>query len=542
MDVIAILALALAALNFLLALSIRLAILQQKDYWRARILADRQVVLPKLFEYGYLLAALAIYFEYLSVLVLIEVFVAVGYLILMLNKKFNRPRLTLRILLNFGVIAAATVAVAVISGKLTLTFNLAAFFSLALVIISNALIRQLAFIGHRQELGRAANELSRRQLKTVGITGSYGKTSTKLFLNTILNHELKIISTPGSVNTDIGLARSLNSQFRQLGDSQLDAAVLEMDAYVIGTIGRIVSYFKLDIAMVTSINEQHLETFGGKIENTVIGNYQIFAGFKNKGTGIAVLNADNQYCQQMIRKLETEGHNPEQIFTYGELATADASVVDVSEEILPGGNRVHFNLEFSDRLGGESLEITIPVLGAFNAYNYAGAALVAKLLGVSNDTIVAAAAEVRLQDRTAHISLSQGGVELINDTFNANPQGVRANLATLRQRNAQFPAPNLIVFSGLYDLGPASAQIHAEIAPLLTMADQVLITHPDFGRELLSNIGTEDALKFSVSKDPDEIIAQIEQFLRKRGSGKPAVRILAMGGIPAKVKKYLSQI
>jgi len=137
--------------------------------------------------------------------------------------------------------------------------------------------------------------LSKNNLKVIGITGSYGKTSTKEFLYQILRQKYKVLKTPGSYNTLFGIYKVINHEL----DARYDFFICEMGAYKIGEIKELCDCVLPDFAILTGINEQHLERFG-KIENTIKAKFEIVETLKDKATA-AINHADeNVEASQLL--------------------------------------------------------------------------------------------------------------------------------------------------------------------------------------------------------------------------------------------------
>ena len=147
----------------------------------------------------------------------------------------------------------------------------------------------------RLYLRRARRVLTQIQPKVIGITGSYGKTTTKVFLRDLLNLRYRTYATPKSYNTLMGISLAIN---RDLADDlRAEYFISEMGAYVPGEIERICQLTPPDIAIVTEIGPQHLERFG-TLENTKRAKYELVRGLQPGG--VAVFNWDNQYIREMV--------------------------------------------------------------------------------------------------------------------------------------------------------------------------------------------------------------------------------------------------
>src|SRR5690606_19766860 len=135
---------------------------------------------------------------------------------------------------------------------------------------------------------RAANTLRRANPTVIGITDSYGKTSTKEYLAHILNGRYRAYATPKSYNTLMGVCIAINSDLAQ--DDAYDYFIVEMGAYVPGEIKSICDLVRPQISIVTAVGPQHLERFGS-LENTARAKYEIIEALP--ADGVAVFNWDD---------------------------------------------------------------------------------------------------------------------------------------------------------------------------------------------------------------------------------------------------------
>jgi UDP-N-acetylmuramoyl-tripeptide--D-alanyl-D-alanine ligase len=522
------------------------------------MLADKRILIPAIRDVFLILAlfttlVLNSRFEFITlILILMNL---IFWTKDILKKQFKRAKITLRLLVNIALIGAIYMALSFLFRFLVINLLLS-ILSIYLVLAVNEATKLIIFAGHRWKMRQASKLLeSIDGLESIGITGSYGKSATKLFLNKILQQEFKIISTPGSINTDIGIANIILKHLANLTDEQkqnYSYAVLEMDAYMIGTLKRVTSYYPLDIAMITSVNEQHLETFKGSIENTKEGIYQILQGFKPDSERIAVFNYDNKNCKELSKryfdndKLSKYKHG--QIYSYGSEESCDVSVQNLENKPTPEGNILKFDLRFSKKLGRKTLEIKLPLLGDFNAVNFAGAALVAKLCGVKDENIIKAASLVELKPKTLKLHKLSKNLELIDDSYSANPAGVMANLKMLDSRNKKFPAKTLVLFPGIVDLSKRSEQIHAEIGKKLDIvSDKVIITDKLYGQQVTKKVSqgkkvsqSKENNKFIIEEDTEKVNQIIKDFIQQNSDDN--IRILITGRVPFKIYNYIKNL
>ncbi len=132
-------------------------------------------------------------------------------------------------------------------------------------------------------------------LKVIGITGSFGKTSTKEFLKTILSSKYKVLATSGRQNTLIGVARQILNELE--GSHQV--YVVEMAAYKKGEIKAIADLVSPQIGIITGLGNQHLSLFGS-MDNLLAAKFELIEALPEKG--LAIFNADTPLCEELIKK------------------------------------------------------------------------------------------------------------------------------------------------------------------------------------------------------------------------------------------------
>src|SRR3990167_2287880 len=212
---------------------------------------------------------------------------------------------------------------------------------------------------YRQLMVRRATKKLQKfpKLTRIGITGSYGKSSSKEYLATILAEKFRVVKTEKTLNTDIGIARTILKNVT----SKSEVMVTEMGAYKRGEITQLSWMVKPTIGIITAINEQHLELFGS-LEQTRKAKYELIENLPQNG--LAVFNADNQYTRLMAKKT----HHC-QVLTYGYEKNAD---VRISETEVTS-KEIAFKLHF----GKTVLTCRASLSGKQQVYAIAAAATVA---------------------------------------------------------------------------------------------------------------------------------------------------------------------
>ena len=284
---------------------------------------------------------------------------------------------------------------------------------------------------------RARKKLEDRpDLIKIGITGSYGKTSTKFVLRDILSQKYRVLATPASFNTPMGLSRVINEQLK--GEHQIFIA--EMGARHVGDIKELCELVHPKYGLLTSVGPQHLETFGS-IENIAGTKYELIEALPKDG--IAFFSSDGSYVDRLFAKCEREkyrvGFNPDR----------QPYMLATDIEVGPQGSR--FTLKCAD---GESLRCRTRLLGRHNIQNIALCAAVARKLGLTMEEI---ARGVRIIEPIEHrLQLIPGAMTVIDDAFNSNPAGSQEALNVL----SGFPGRRIIVTPGMVEQGAKEDELN----------------------------------------------------------------------------------
>lgn len=269
-------------------------------------------------------------------------------------------------------------------------------------------------------------------LLVIGITGSYGKTSTKTFLHALLSVKYNVLMTPESYNTTMGVVRTIREQLRPSHRIFL----AEMGAKNVGDIREICDLVHPTMGMITSIGEQHLETFR-TVDNIIKTKFELADALPADGT--LFLNGDNAY----IRSRAVQG----ECIYYG-LDSGDYRAVDIRTD-LSGS---HFTVIAPN---GERGDFTTRLLGAHIIQNLVGCIAVAHRLGIPLADLIY---PVRLLKPVEHrLQLLPNG--FIDDAYNANPAGFRAALDVL----AGFDTQRVLVTPGMVELGQRQAALNREL-------------------------------------------------------------------------------
>ena len=360
-----------------------------------------------------------------------------------------------RLLVGAGLVALAGAAAAIVlvrsagfdsaaaSVALASAFGFALFLLAPLWLVAgNALTGPVEAALRRRYLKQAAETLDKLQPKIIGITGSYGKTTTKQFLRDILSLRYATYATPKSYNTLMGISLAIN---RDLADDyRSEYFISEMGAYVEGEIARICQLTPPDIAIVTEIGPQHLERFGS-LENIKRAKYELISNLPDDG--VAVFNWDNPYIREMIAEAY-----PATMLTVSRRATLEEAraqeltwvASDVSERL----NGLCFHACHVP--SGEQALISTAVVGEHNVTNLLLCIAVAFHEGIPLRDIAGRIRGLRPAESRLAAETTASGITIINDAYSANPAGVVSALKVLRLHDT---GKRLLITPGMVELG-----------------------------------------------------------------------------------------
>ncbi len=271
-------------------------------------------------------------------------------------------------------------------------------------------------------------------LKVIGITGSYGKTSVKYYLSTVLKAKYNVLMTPESYNTPMGVVKTIREQLRPTHE----IFVCEMGARHVGDIKEICDIVFPEYGIITSIGEQHLETFRS-IDHIIKTKFELYDAVSDKAK--MFLNGDNENISGNLAKKSDKGYHTYGIGDQNETYAYDISVSN------KGTN-------FSVSCCGQKIEnLQTPLIGEHNVTNLTGVIAVCVSLGVSADDIKMHVR--RLSSPPHRLQLTRrGNTAVIDDAYNSNPAGCEAALKTL----SLFEGTKILITPGMVELGKMQDQ------------------------------------------------------------------------------------
>lgn len=269
-------------------------------------------------------------------------------------------------------------------------------------------------------------------LISVGITGSYGKTSTKFATATIIKEKFNVLNTPESYNTPMGISKIINDKLTD----EHEVFIAELGATKVGDIDEVAALTNPKIGIITSIGPCHLETFKS-IENIMRTKYELIG--RLPAEGIAIFNYDNEYVKKLADKTFKEK------ILYGIKNIEDTDVF--ATDIRVGSTGSKFTLCIN---GLGTIDCETKLLGEHNILNILAGAAVAKALGLSLEEISRGISKVESVEHRLQLIDPGTGVIVIDDAFNSNPDGAKAALDVL---DSFKEYRKIIVTPGMIELG-----------------------------------------------------------------------------------------
>jgi len=371
---------------------------------------------------------------------------------LVITKRVRRLMLTLTILFLLPVIVYL---INRDNGLLLLVLeSILTYFSYIVVLIAkfiNIPIERLVYIYYETQAKEKLSQM--KNLKVIGITGSYGKTSSKNILNDILKNKYITRPTPRNLNTEYGLMMTVNNTIERYDQ----VFIAEMGAYKQGEIKKLCNLVHPKYGILTYIGLAHLESFGSpeKIKKT---KFELIDSLPDDG--IAVLNMDdpNQRGYEIKSKCK-------KIWIGIKDKNADIRAVDITSDYT--GSK--FNVVFK----GDSTKyhFETKLLGNYNIYNILAGLALGKEFGISINELESAVRKVKAP--AARLELKDFGyMYQINDAYNSNPLGAKMALDVLKT----MPGKRIVVTPGMTELGQKEQELnHIFGTQISKVADLVIL-------------------------------------------------------------------
>ncbi|WP_026492364.1 MULTISPECIES: Mur ligase family protein [unclassified Butyrivibrio] len=339
-------------------------------------------------------------------------------------------------------------------------------------------------------------------LRIIGITGSYGKTSVKYYLWTLLSEGFRVLMTPESFNTPMGVVRTIREQLTPMHE----IFICEMGARHVHDIKEITDIVHPDDGMLTSIGPQHLETFHS-MENIVDTKLELFDAVQEKSSeGLKFANGDNEIIKDNLR------HN--NVVLYGCSEGCDYRATEVRFTADGASFRV-------TAPNGDTESFSMKLLGEHNVTNVVGAIAMAHTMGIPMSKLKMAVRRITPAPHRQELK-KHGNVSIIDDAYNSNPMGAKRALDTLSKFEDSV---RILVTPGMVELGDKEAEYNKEFGKQAAeAADYIILVGSDHTRPI-----KEGALEAGFSEDRlfvKEALKEATDLMYELEAGKPKVILL----------------
>ena len=331
-------------------------------------------------------------------------------------------------------------------------------------------------------------------IPVIAVTGSVGKTSTKDIIASVVSQKYKTLKTEGNNNNNIGLPLTI----LKLKDHE--ALVVEMGMNHFGEISLLTNIAKPTLAVITNIGTSHIGNLGSR-ENILKAKLEILEGMKIPRV---IINNDND----LLHKWYEENKEKIEIHTYGINNSSDV----IAEKIELGEEKSKFVVKTSS----EKVNIDVPVGGEHFVYNALCGFMVGKVLGLTAKEIQNGISKFELTKKRMDIRVLKNGATLINDSYNASYESMKASLKYLSSRT---DFRKIAVLGDMLELGDFSRELHEKVGEEVANDNiDVLICRGEFAKNIISKANKNKKTQCILLQNNEEILSKLQEIL-KEGDG-----------------------
>lgn len=317
-----------------------------------------------------------------------------------------------------------------------------------LLLLANKILSPFEKKRNKKFVERAGQVLDNAKAIRIGVVGSYGKTSVKNILYTLLSSKFSVIATPESYNTPAGVAKTVSC----LNVEDVEIFIAEMGARRVGDVAELCELVKPDYAVFTGVCAQHIETFKSE-ENLIKAKSEILKGTKNTvvcgsalrekldGLGEFLSSSDREKCkfvdETAIQNLQLK---------------KDGSVFELCLE------------------NGESIQIETTLLGRGAVENISLAVTLAYELGMNKEEIETALKKLKPVPHRLQL-IESGGIYILDDAYNCNERSAKEGIDALKR----FDGGKVAVTPGIVEAGILEEKINGTLGEMLATAELDLV-------------------------------------------------------------------
>ena len=320
-------------------------------------------------------------------------------------------------------------------------------------------------------------------IPVVAVTGSVGKTSTKDLIASVVSQGYNTLKTQGNLNNTIGLPLTV------LALKDEEAMVVEMGMNQFGEISKLTNIAKPTIAVITNIGTAHIGNLGSR-ENILKAKLEILEGLQGN---TVIINNDND----LLHKWATENENKYNIITYG----IENESNFMAKDIKLFENKSEFY--YQNKL------VEVPVGGEHFILNSLCAIAVGNALKIPLDKIINGIANFELSKKRMEMNTSKEGAIVINDTYNANYDSMKAAIKYLKEiKNRR----KIAILGDMLELGDYSKELHKKVGEEIDNNIDILITVGKEAENIANNAKAKEIFMF---KTNDEAILKLKEIILK---------------------------
>ena len=375
-----------------------------------------------------------------------------------------------RLFATAAIVSGGVIAISLIfTPRYAATIALATLALPVVMLVANLLNKPLEAAISRWYYNDAKRILrSMPNLTIIGVTGSFGKTSTKHYLYRILSEKYNVLMTPGNFNTTLGVIRTVREYLKP----HHQIFIVEMGAKQVGDIKEICDLVHPTIGIVTAVGEMHLETFHTQ-ENILRTKFELIDALPADGLGVVNLDSEPIAGRSMSHRCKVLGYaidNTKADYQAENInySAADTSFAIKTDEALREG--------YTTRLAGRG-----------NILNLLAAVAVADHLQVSEAMQKRAMRQIEQIEHRLSVKRTAGGVTIIDDAYNSNPTGAKMALEVLRDFRRAEGGRRIVVTPGFVELGERQAELNHELGEVIASACDIAIVVNKVNREAISS-------------------------------------------------------
>ena len=340
---------------------------------------------------------------------------------------------------------------------------------------------------------KASNKLKEiPDFKVLGITGSFGKTSTKYVINTILSQKYNCLMTPASYNTTMGVVRTINEELKPIHN----CFICEMGAKYIGDIKEICDIVHPDFAVITAVGPQHLDTFK-TVENVAKTKFELVDSLDSE-KGLAFVNWEDEN----IKKVKID----KKFIKYGLHDDSDYYAENI--EITEKGSS--FDVVMPEN---RKINIKTKLLGELNVLNIVCGVAVADKFGLSEEQIKMGVKFIKPVEHRLELRPNPNGSIIIDDSYNSNERGANMALEVLGSFKGR---KRILITPGIVELGDKAYEINKNLGKKATKhSDFIILVGEKQAGPMLDGLKEEKypESQTMVAKNLDEAIKKMYELM-----------------------------